>query len=166
MLPRLSFLLPLYGIMSCYHYFFASLQILLEFGAQSDIQGSWGQSPLMICIITEYLDIAELLLENSTVNIIDAKDTGGNSPLHMAVEHDSVESVQLLLKFGADVNITNNHGITPLMAVCAIKTAENAAAIVRLLLDNGAACDERDFRSRRTALHVCTSKQTGHKCIH
>ena len=108
----------------------------------------------MICIITEYLDIAELLLQNSSSDIIDMKDTYGNSPLHMAIENDCVESVQLLLKYGCDVNICNNHGVTPLIAVCAKKTSEHAGEIVSLLINAGANLDDTDFRSRRTALHV------------
>ena len=141
-------------------------QVLLEFGAEIDSQGSWGHSPLMICIITEYLDIAELLLrQNSSADIIDMKDTHGNTPLHMAIENDCVDAVKLLLKYGCDVNICNSHGITPLMAVCANKASEHAGQIVSLLLKAGADLDDHDFRSRRTALHVsdmslCVRKPT------
>lgn len=61
-----------------------SFQILLEYGAQADIQGSWGQTPLMLCILVEYFDIAEMLLNNNP-SIIDQQDSSGNTPLHIAI---------------------------------------------------------------------------------
>ena len=113
----------------------------------------------MVCILTEYLEIGELLLQTCPVNIIDAKDTAGNTSLHKAIENDCVDSVELLLKYRADVNVANNHGITPLMATCAMKTAEHSGDIVKLLLAAGAIVDTKDFRSKRTALHVSTPRQ-------
>lgn len=60
------------------------IQVLLEYGAQADIQGSWGQTPLMLCILVEYFEIAELLLNNNS-SIIDQQDSSGNTPLHIAI---------------------------------------------------------------------------------
>lgn len=126
-------------------------QILLEYGAQADIQGSWGQTPLMLCIRMEYFEIAELLMNNNK-KIVDQQDSSGNTPLHYAIGNDSVEGVKLLLKYGADVNIMNIIGLTPMLQICSTKESQHMDEIVELLVLAGAQVDEKDFKSRRTAL--------------
>lgn len=60
------------------------MQVLLEYGAQANIQGSWGQTPLMLCIMIEYFEIAELLIQ-SNKKVVDQQDSSGNTPLHYAI---------------------------------------------------------------------------------
>ncbi|WAR27504.1 Y045-like protein, partial [Mya arenaria] len=127
------------------------LHVLLENGAQVDIQGSWGQSPLMLCILVEYFDIAELLINNNP-SIINQQDSSGNTCLHIAIGNDSVEGVELLLRYHADMNIMNMIGISPLMKICTMKESKNMHKIVELFIQAGVDIDLKDFKSNRTAL--------------
>ena len=56
------------------------------------------------------------------------------TPLHSAVYSGSLETVQLLIEHGADVNAKNQNGCTPLFF--AVRAGH--APIIELLLDNGA----------------------------
>lgn len=65
---------------------------------------------------------------------VDAKQGDGATALHWASYHDDLESADLLLRAGANVNAANDLGATPLWNAC-----QNAsAAMVRRLLDAGA----------------------------
>lgn len=44
----------------------------------------------------------------------DSRDQNGYSPLHLACNQNDVESVMVLLNFGADVNAETVNGVTPL----------------------------------------------------
>ena len=56
------------------------------------------------------LDLLEQMLVDGVE--INAKDTGGRTLLHWAVENDHVEAARLLLKYGADRNIPDRSGRT------------------------------------------------------
>ncbi len=75
----------------------------------------------------------------------------------LSTGNDSVEGVELLVRHNADVNIMNTVGITPMMKICSTKESEHMPEIVQLLIKGGANIDARDFKSRRTALHVSVS---------
>ncbi len=66
---------------------------------------------------------------------IDARDEDGQTPLMLAAQVGGTESVRLLLERGADPNITNKAGVTPLLR------AATEPAKVRLLLEHGARPD-------------------------
>lgn len=48
----------------------------------------------------------------------------------------------------------NIFGITPLMKICSMKESQHMAEIVELLINAGAQVDEKDFKSKKTALQV------------
>jgi len=61
---------------------------------------------------------------------IDTQDKNGFTPLHLAVQLNSFESIVVLLNAGANVNATTLSGVTPLyLAVAA--GATDAAAVLR-----------------------------------
>ncbi|KAI0902149.1 ankyrin repeat-containing domain protein [Annulohypoxylon nitens] len=45
---------------------------------------------------------------------LDVKNNAGNAPLHEVVEKTPLENVQLLIRAGSDVNLTNKIGMTPI----------------------------------------------------
>jgi ankyrin repeat protein len=45
----------------------------------------------------------------------DARNSSGDSPLHVAAKFDQVQIVELLLQFGVDVSAKNAYDETPLM---------------------------------------------------
>lgn len=70
--------------------------------------------------------------------------------LHQAVEENQPEKIEDLLRQGADPNMTDSLGRTPLyLAVCA-----GSLQIAGLLLENGADPDIADAALRQTPLHL------------
>lgn len=68
--------------------------------------------------------------------LLEPKDASACSLLHHAVRNESVKSVMLLVRIGADVHARDSAGITPLYIAC----ARGHSSIVRLLVDAGAKC--------------------------
>lgn len=87
------------------------------------------------------LYIAQVLIEEGAdVN----KDQGGFTPLHIAVRESNLRAIQFLLDHGADVNVRGIHRSIPLhFAAC--EEVQNSFGITKLLLENGADCNDRDF---------------------
>ncbi len=80
--------------------------------------------------------------------------TNGDTPLMYAVLYGSADSVRKLLDAGADPNLANYTGATPLM--WAVDDVEK----VRLLLDHGAKPDAVSD-NRRTALRIALGRNDG-----
>jgi len=51
---------------------------------------------------------------SKAVEYLSCTDNSGNTPLHIAAEHNCVGAVSLLLTKGANCNSTNHMGRTPL----------------------------------------------------
>lgn len=62
------------------------------------------------------------------------KQCSGFTPLHWAAEYGRVEVVDLLLRSGADINATENHGETPLQ----IAVRGDQFQVIKLLIERGA----------------------------
>ena len=76
-----------------------------------------------------------LLQSPDVLATIDQADQNGNTPLKMACHSPgSVEAVQLLINHGANLNIANRPGFTPLM----VAAQSGDKSIVELLIDAGA----------------------------
>ena len=77
---------------------------------------------------------AALLSMATGAHVAVAQETGGNTPLHRAVERDDSAAVAELVRAGADVKAINRYGVAPMSVACARGNAE----IVELLLGAGA----------------------------
>jgi len=66
--------------------------------------------------------------------LINQKNIGGATAIHIAARTGNIEITKILLANGADVNIADNEGFTPLMRA----SAANSAPIVDMLLDKNA----------------------------
>lgn len=77
-------------------------------------------------------------------------DYHGVTALHIAVAHNDVEKVKLLIQYGADINATNEKGQTPL------HVATNQV-IIDLLIANGAKINFKD-KLDQTPLHFAASR--------
>jgi ankyrin repeat protein len=122
---------------------------------------------LMVAAAMGYPDIADMLLDaGAEVNAVDA---GGRSALHAAAQFgfghsDSLRIRRLfdsLLKHGADINLADREGKTPLLLLLGAQQrpgsdgdATHIGALVPVLLDAGAKVGHADERGV-TALHVC-----------
>lgn len=115
------------------------IQLLLD--QNIHIDGREGQddlkrSPLHWACATGKIHLAEQLLMRSkssraNVNAVEYRE---KTSLHIAAAHDRNDIVELLLKFGADVNAKSDGGWTPLHNAC----EKGCVEIVRILLDAGA----------------------------
>ena len=77
-----------------------------------------------------------------------ARGTYRETPLHLAAEQGTAETVQVLLAASADPNARADSGVTPLHMAAGVRTAEKA----NLLLDAGANLDAR-ANGGETPLH-------------
>jgi len=80
-----------------------------------------------------------------------------NERLLAAAEGDDIELVKLVLGKGADVNVKDRHGSTPLHAAC----AAGHFGIAKLLLDHGANPEARNVNDR-TPLHIAAVSSYSH----
>ncbi len=91
------------------------VKILKEAGAKLDSQNQDEETPLHLAILHNNNKVAKTLIElGANVNIQGRRD--GNTPLHLAVQHRKAPSIilDLVTARGADVNIRNSQGNTPL----------------------------------------------------
>ncbi|KAJ8710338.1 hypothetical protein PYW07_009704 [Mythimna separata] len=140
-------------------------RLLLAAGADPNITDLEGRTPLDVAGYAYYYeqDINEMHLVEVIQMLLTA---GGNfntmkpnklnnmdTPLHTAVEIESLEAIQELLDAGAAVTCLNRAGLTPLH-VCVKKNLEEH---LQELLDAGAAVTCLN-RAGLTPLHVCVKK--------
>ncbi len=105
-----------------------------------------GRGPLVEATLVRNIEIMRYLLEQGAD--LNAKVEGpdqqfaGETALHIAAEYGTREMVELLVSYGANVNVINGRGLTPLAkAALRVKPGPNIQpdnAIVEHLIDNGA----------------------------
>jgi ankyrin repeat protein len=97
--------------------------------------------------------VETLLAAGAKVN--GAQGYGGETPLTLAARSSTgVERITvMLLDAGADVNATNEYGLTALMDA----TFRQSAAVVEMLIKRGAGVDTRDHQGR-TALQFAAER--------
>ena len=82
------------------------------------------------------LDEVNAIRMIDSIKNINYQDVNGYSYLHAAVQSGSIRIVQELINNGAEINIKDKFGKTPLMV--AIAGYADDVSIINLLLDNGA----------------------------
>ncbi|CAF3964350.1 unnamed protein product [Rotaria sp. Silwood2] len=131
-----------------------------------------GNSPLHLAVMNGRAINAELLLrtakEKTTSNeaedqiihekfglaSINRMNKSRFYPLHLAVLNDHLNCVQVLLKYGANVDICTSASsgkLTPLMLAC----QKGYLNIVQHLIENGAKVESRDRFQRTPLIHAC-----------
>ena len=86
-----------------------------------------------------------------------ARDSDGNTPLHLASKNGYVEAVEILLDCGVDVNARNNYNTIPLH----LASQGGHLKVVQMLLDRYAdvnACN----KSYKTPLHYVLQDTNEH----
>uniref|UniRef100_A0ABD2VSK0 Uncharacterized protein n=1 Tax=Trichogramma kaykai TaxID=54128 RepID=A0ABD2VSK0_9HYME len=97
--------------------------LLLNNGADPNLANTEGTTPLHIICEKKYDDnFVELFFylndENQQSVQIDSRDKLGNAPLHLALTLGHRRMAEFLLKRGADPNLANEEGWTPLHIIC------------------------------------------------
>ena len=150
------------------------VRVLLNYGANVNAKNIRGRTPLhQVLNRQEYNDgafrIAQLLVvkHNADVN---TQDGDHETPLHLVSRNRHLELVQVLLDYGANVNVTNSQGQTPLHQAllftlwinCFSKRNETvvadqvaASAVALLLVERGAKVNLRD-KDHQTPLHLAS----------
>ena len=84
---------------------------------------------------------------------LDIKDEDGNTLINLLSRGESIEGVDMLASAGADVNLPNNEGDTPLISVACYNYTSQTVEIAQILLDHGADINAQEKISNFTATH-------------
>ncbi|MBN1949017.1 MAG: ankyrin repeat domain-containing protein [Candidatus Cloacimonetes bacterium] len=108
---------------------------LMQHGLSMQDRDQFGRTPLFAAYKSSLESVKFMLEQGAEIN---AADSTGNIPLHMAAWRGSTEVVDYLLTRGADINIRADNGWTPLLNAVLGDSLE----MVKLLLDHGAAINQ------------------------
>ena len=108
------------------------VSILSAFRARSRLDPSHagGQNALMLCADFLHVPLIDLLLSETEISI-ESKNVDGETALHYAALRGSMEAVEALLEFGANVNCESYARDTPLKRAC----RQQRVDLVHKLLD-------------------------------
>lgn len=118
------------------------VQLLCEYGANSNARTSAGLTPLHGAVLYHCHETAAVLLTHGASPGLAL--SSGLSALHLAAMKGDSEMVHLLLERGAPINARSRYARTPLHWAA----LKGHVEIVQLLLAHGADCDARDATGR------------------
>jgi ankyrin repeat protein len=99
------------------------------------------------------VSLMEQLLKQKKLNI-DARDGLGNTALHYSAHHDHPSTLVMLLEAGAQVNVQNNAGETPLHKA----VAKGSIPCIKALVEHGG--DPKiESRDRKTPQRMAKSAE-------
>jgi uncharacterized protein len=102
--------------------------------------------------------VTEMLASPGGSTIINARDiTDGHGALHIAVDRRDVTWINFLTARGANPNIANNRGVTPLLRSVQIGFDEGVAALVAA----GARVDEQNQAGETPLMSAVHQRDTG-----
>jgi thioredoxin-related protein len=120
------------------------LRTILSETGKPDTRDKAGRTALTFAAETGNLVALKILLDAGSS--ADVSDFLGQAPLHYAVK-SPLEIASTLVYSGADIDIRNSGGITPLM----IAAREGRRDMVKLLLTAGARVDFKDYQGNSAA---------------
>lgn len=150
---------PLHLAIMCDNCNVALIKLLLEYGADVSKENKCGKNPFQV--YNEELSKRQPLggVNPKLLRLILPNDqhVNGMSPLQEACIFHRANSVRELVRLGADVNVKDAYGYTPLYyAVVARGTSENKESTLRTLLDLGADINQKFI----IWLDCCTQRKT------
>jgi ankyrin repeat protein len=116
------------------------VRLLLTAGANPNRPGERGVTPLELAARRGGTATAELLIDAGA----EVNPRGASTPLIEAVEARNTAMAEFLLSKGADPNARDEKGNTPLYYGVETRTGIPGLDIVKLLLERGAAVDDRN----------------------
>ena len=120
---------------------------LLAAGASPNVQDEFGNTPLSLCFQHKDDELLEMLMIDSDIS---KANFNGQSPLHVAISIGWQEAISMLISRGANVNVQDKHGDTPL--IVAREASDRNLDVIKVLLDSGADVNHINHNSN-TALH-------------
>merc|ERR1712216_351203 len=118
-----------------------TLDLLLSNGADINATDDLNRHALHICAFFDLPQCAEYVVKTGTAEILQAKDSDGNTALHTACERGSLSMVIYLLEAKANVHALNDFK----QACLHIAAARGEQRITSLLLGTGAKIDVVDY---------------------
>jgi len=107
-------------------------QIKAQISGFFDENDAIGISPLMNAAIGEDVSVVSFFIK-SNPTIINQKNIGGATALHIAARKGNLEICKILIENGANVNLVDNDGWSPLMRAVTSKNLD----LVKMLLGKG-----------------------------
>jgi len=139
--------------------------MLLRKGTDVDCQGLDGETPLFHAVIDQSLCLVQMLLDaGARVNLRDLVDF--ETPLLIAVgksaerhpKLNDFDIIRALLKHGADPNIPNKFGTTPILRAIERWCSSN---VLEALLKGGADPNQTDVKTGNTPLYAAIFVENG-----
>ncbi|NXP35973.1 ASB10 protein, partial [Leiothrix lutea] len=132
------------------------VRLLLSSGADPEAVSEDGYRPLHFCKSSDSIEcVRQLLQHGASVN--SQTEEENDTALHVASRHGLAEHVQLLLHHGAELEVKNKEGQTPLNAACAQQhqpqDMDRYYRVCQLLVEGGASVNAAD-RDRQHPLHL------------
>ncbi|XP_023319101.1 ankyrin-1-like [Trichogramma pretiosum] len=144
-------------------------KLLLKNGANLTLANKNGSTPLhLIFKIDADGGLTEMFFEicrdrRQTIQV-DARDKEGNTPLYLALSYDRKKAVETLLRNGANPNLVNDKGKTPLHFMSLARTKQFVAKTfldISDALNRPVLVDARDNKGN-TPLHSAIKNRCGH----
>ncbi|KAK6340277.1 hypothetical protein TWF730_002041 [Orbilia blumenaviensis] len=136
------------------------ISLLINWGANIEARCNLGQTPLMNALQMENrargASVSRFLLDQGAD--VGARSPNGWTPLFWAVSMKHRWALGLILGRGAEINIKDNVGMTPLMLAVNDYSGGEDSTIIELLLDGGASMEAGGVDSGGTMLHISVKK--------
>ena len=130
---------------------YMGVSVLLEHGANVDIQHKKGGTPLHKSVSQGFFSVSQLLIEHGANT--DIQDSKGDTALHKSVSQGFFSVSRLLIEHGANIDIQDSKGDTALHK----SVSQGFFSVSRLLIEHGANTDIQDSKGD-TALHNSASQ--------
>ncbi|NXB60363.1 ASB10 protein, partial [Struthidea cinerea] len=132
------------------------VRLLLSSGADPEAVSEDGYRPLHLCKSSDSIEcVRQLLQHGASAN--SRTEEENDTALHVASQHGLAEHVELLLRHGAELEVKNKEGQTPLNAACAQRhqpqDMDRYYRVCRLLVESGASINAAD-RDQQHPLHL------------
>ncbi len=115
-----------------------SVKLLVQQGADPTISDNKGRRPVHTLVSDKASRFSpEMLSSLLRGGALDARDADGATPLHAAARQNNERYVEALLRAGADPNVLDKEGFSPLYRA-AVNTGQGRRQNLIHLLDNGA----------------------------
>ncbi|XP_066904650.1 serine/threonine-protein phosphatase 6 regulatory ankyrin repeat subunit A-like, partial [Halyomorpha halys] len=152
--------------------FLEGVELLVKYGANIEKKDVHGNLPLSSAVMTKNVEMGKLILQtsrrkitsanftmfidaDSDVKFINSKrnrsETHKVAALHIASYHGLTKICEMLISYGASLEVRDERGYTPLHYSC----EEEHIDVVKSLLDSGASKDSTDIDGT-TPLHIAS----------
>jgi ankyrin repeat protein len=127
------------------------VELLLEYGANPNIQDSDGNFPFNLALENREFDIAELLFIRNTDINMDLRDDDKNKKyLVLLSGYGFLNLVKLLIQKGVSQDARDRYGNSPLIAAA----SQGNYFIVKFLIENGAELNVQNINGETALMHA------------